>query len=101
VTTQQASSVAPDIPPIAQEALPGFDVMTWMGLLLPAGTPADVLAKLSDAVQSALADAAVQDKLRSLGFDLIGSTPQAFARYLHKDVSGWRSFIQEQGITLQ
>lgn len=100
VTTQQASTAAPDIPTIAQ-ALPGFDVMTWMGLLLPAGTPADVLAKLSDAVQSALADAAVQDKLKALGFDLIGSTPQEFARYLHKDVSGWRSFIQEQGITLQ
>jgi tripartite-type tricarboxylate transporter receptor subunit TctC len=101
VTTAQPSAAAPGVPTIAKEALPGFDVMTWMGLLVPAGTPADALAKLSEAVQAALADPAVQDKLKGLGFDVIGSKPEAFGAYLKKDVTSWRDFIQAQGITVQ
>lgn len=101
VTTDQHSTAAPQVPTIAQEALPGYDVMTWMGLLMPAGTPAEVVAKFSDAVQSALAEPAVQDKLKSLGFEVIGSKPQEFGAYLHKDVTRWRAFITAHGITIE
>jgi tripartite-type tricarboxylate transporter receptor subunit TctC len=100
VTTEKRSAAAPEVPTIA-EALPGFDVMTWMGLLVPAGTPAPVLARISQAVQGALAEPAVQEKLKTLGFDVIGSKPAEFDAYLKKDVASWRDFIKAQGLTVQ
>jgi tripartite-type tricarboxylate transporter receptor subunit TctC len=75
--------------------------MTWMGLPVPAGTPAPVLARISQAVQGALAEPAVQEKLKTLGFDVIGSKPAEFDAYLKKDVASWRDFIKAQGLTVQ
>jgi tripartite-type tricarboxylate transporter receptor subunit TctC len=100
VTTEKRSKVAPDIPTIAENGLKGFDVMTWMGLLVPKGTPKSVTAQLNDAVQKALARPEVQSRLQNLGFDTIGYGPEQFSDYLKHDIRTWSTLIKEQNITI-
>ncbi|CAM4044217.1 tripartite tricarboxylate transporter substrate binding protein [Bordetella muralis] len=101
VTTERPSMAAPDIPTIAAQGVPGFDVMTWMGLLVPAGTPQDAVQTLSGAVDAALADPAVRTSLEGLGFEVIGYGPQRFADYLAQDVNKWSAFIREEQIVVE
>jgi tripartite-type tricarboxylate transporter receptor subunit TctC len=101
VTTDKRSGSAPDVPTIAEAGVPGFDVMTWMGLLAPAGTPKDIVSSLHQAAAEALADPQVQTKLKTLGFDTIGSSPAEFSTYLKKDVTNWTAFIKSQNITIE
>jgi tripartite-type tricarboxylate transporter receptor subunit TctC len=71
----------PDIP-AAAETVPGFESKTWFGLLAPAGLPKEVLARIHRDVVRALADAQVEERLRSRGFEIVASTPEAFAAFL-------------------
>ncbi len=100
VTTAKRSSAAPELLTIAEDGVPGFDVMTWMGLLVPAGTPKSVVQSLSQSVAQALGDPQVQQKLKTLGFEPIGSTPEAFRDFLGKDVANWSEFIKSKNITV-
>lgn len=100
VTTAEPSSTAPDVPTIASQGVSDFDVMTWMGLLVPTGTPRETVEVLGRAVDAALADPVVRESLANLGFEVIGYGQQQFADYLAKDVSKWSAFIREQHIVV-
>lgn len=101
VTTDRRSKSAPELPTIAEQGVPRYDVMTWMGLLVPASTPKPVVDSLHRAATEALAEVPVQTKLRGLGFDIIGNTPAEFSAYLKKDVGDWAAFIKSQNITIE
>lgn len=101
VTTAEPSKAAPDVPTIASQGVKGFDVMTWMGLLVPTGTPVAAVETLSRAIDQALADPAFQETLGRQGFEPIGYGPGRFADYLKEDVSKWSAFIKEQNISIQ
>lgn len=98
VTTEKRSKAAPDLPSIAEQGVKGFDVMTWMGLLVPANTPKDVVRTLSSAVTDVLSDQAAQAKLKTLGFETINMNPMEFSSYLKKDVAQWGAFIKAKNI---
>ncbi len=98
VTTEARSKAVPSVPTIAEQGVPGYDVMTWMGLLVPAGTPKEVVAILNQSVNEALANPDVQKNLTTLGFESIGGTPEQFSAYLKKDVAKWSTFIKTQSI---
>ncbi|WP_234194273.1 Bug family tripartite tricarboxylate transporter substrate binding protein [Pseudacidovorax sp. NFM-22] len=100
VTTEKRSKAAPELPTIAEQGVKGFDVMTWMGLLVPAGTPKPVVETLHKAVSDSLQDPATQAKLKTLGFETINMNPNEFAAYLKKDVETWQAFIKSKNITL-
>jgi tripartite-type tricarboxylate transporter receptor subunit TctC len=89
VTGQARSAMAPEVPAIA-EALPGFDATSWVGLMAPARTPDPAVARLAADVRDALAQPAVTARIRELGADVGGGTPQDFARFLEEDVAKWR-----------
>lgn len=87
------------VPTIAQAGgLPGFEVYGWYGLLVPAGTPNDIVEKLSAASAQALKSKAVQEKLFSLGLDIIQTTPAEADAYIKAEMAKWGKLIKEANI---
>ncbi len=96
VTTTQRSSVMPDVPTVA-EALPGFEIDTWWGLVAPAGTPADVVAQLNAAFGKALQSADVKTKFASLMAEPAPSTPQAFGEFMTRERAKYERVVKLSG----
>jgi tripartite-type tricarboxylate transporter receptor subunit TctC len=105
--TMQALGVAsehrlpsmPDIPAIA-ETIPGFESDAWFGLVAPARTPADVIARLNAAVRQVLADPAVIARFKEVGVDLVSDTPQEFQRFIQAEVEKWGKIIKATNLKL-
>lgn len=97
VTTAQRSKLLPDVPTVAESGLPGYEAMPWLGFVAPAGTPAPVVNKLHGELMEVLKDAAVQDKFRSLGLDIIGNKPAEFAEFIKKDIVKWAKVVKDSG----
>ncbi len=98
VTSPQRTALAPDLPAVA-ETLPGFESVTWFGLYGPKGLPADLADKVSQAVNSALAEVDVKERFARLGAEPAGGTPQAFAAMVKTDTAKWKKIIAERKIT--
>jgi len=99
ISTASRSPLFPDVPTI-NETLPGFQVVVWFGILAPAGTPPEIVAKLNDAVTRAIATPSVQDVLKKLGVEPKSSTPEAFAATIRADVDKWAKVVNEANISL-
>jgi tripartite-type tricarboxylate transporter receptor subunit TctC len=95
----ERSPLFPDTPTI-NEALPGFQVVVWFGILAPAGTPSEIVARLNDAIARAVATPSVQESLKKLGVEPKSSTPEAFAATIRADVDKWAKVVKEANITL-
>lgn len=100
VTTAKRSALAPDMPTVA-EVLPGFESVTWFGLYGPKGMPADLTAKVNQAVNAALADSDVKERFARLGAEPTGGTPQAFAAMVKADNAKWKKIIAERKIAVE
>lgn len=98
VTMEKRSVLLPDVPTVAEAGLPGMEAAVRFGLSVPAGTPADVMAKLNSAANTVLADPAVRRRLEELGYVVMGSTPAAYARTLGEEIAKWRKVIQDAHI---
>lgn len=96
VTTAQRSSVLPEVPALA-ETLPGFEVDTWWGLIAPAGTPADTVARLNAAFVTALNSADVKAKFARLMAEPAPGTPQAFGAFLQKERTKYERVVKLSG----
>ncbi|CAN5659058.1 tripartite tricarboxylate transporter substrate binding protein [soil metagenome] len=90
-------SYLPDVPTVAESGLPGFNSEIWVGLVAPAGTPADIVTKVSQAVTKALADPGVKEKLASQGLEPAPSTPAELATIMKTDLDRWSAVIRETG----
>ncbi len=87
----------PDLP-TAAESVPGFEARTWFGLLAPAGTPKEIVARLHQGVARALADPGVKAALTDRGFDIAASTPEAFSAFLVRESDTAGRLVREAGI---
>jgi tripartite-type tricarboxylate transporter receptor subunit TctC len=90
----------PDTPTVA-ETLPGFAAQSWVGMLAPAGTPREVVARLHAELAKALADAEVRGKLSAQGFDVVGSTPEEFLAFARAESAKWAKVIREYQIRVE
>ena len=99
VTTAKRSALAPDMPTVS-EVLPGFESVTWFGLYGPKNMPADVTAKVNQAVNAALLDADVKERFARLGAEPTGGTPQAFSAMVKADSSKWKKIIADRKISV-
>jgi tripartite-type tricarboxylate transporter receptor subunit TctC len=97
VTTVKRSSAMPELPTIA-ESLPGYDASTWGGILAPAGTPKDVVARLNSSINAALKMEDVRSRLMGAGIEIQGGTPEAFAEVIRIEVDKWGRIVKEAGI---
>ncbi len=98
VTTASRSSAWPDLPTISEAALKGYDASTWGGILAPAGTPKDVVAKLNTAINAALQADDVKAKLIGAGIQIQGGTPDQFAAVIKDEVNKWGKVVKDAGI---
>jgi tripartite-type tricarboxylate transporter receptor subunit TctC len=98
VTSAKRTSMAPELPAVS-ELLPGFESNTWFGLYGPKALPPEVLAKIGTAVNQALVDADVKDKLARLGIEPVGGTSVQFTQMLATDAAKWKQIISDRKIT--
>ena len=100
VTSASRSAALPDVPTLAEAggpALKGYEASSWFGLLAPAGTPPDIVARLQQECARALASPAVRDKLEAQGAIPGGSTPAEFARMIDDEHAKWAQVVKASG----
>src|SRR6266702_2562465 len=90
----------PDAPAVA-ETLPGFAAQSWVGMLVPAGTPREIVARLNAEATKALADPEVRGKLDAQGFDVVGSTPGEFLAFARAESEKWAKVIRDYNIRVE
>ncbi len=100
VTSEKRSTLAPDLPTVA-DVLPGFESVTWFGLYGPKSLPADVVQKLNSALNAALADNDVKERFARLGAEAIGSTPAAFGSLAQNERAKWKRIIEQRKIAVE
>lgn len=98
VTTAKRATAAPQLPPITEAGVPGFDVSSWYALFAPAQTPANIVRQLHADVAVAVADPVIRLRLEGLGVTVVGSTPADLATFLKSEMEKWAPVIREAGI---
>ena len=100
VSAPERSRRLPDVPTVAEAAIPGYEAYEWNGVFLPAGTPAPIAAQLQQAVADVLKEEEVRQRLTDLGAQPIGSTPAEFATFLKKEDAKWGEVVRKGHIQL-
>ena len=100
VTTARRSAVAPEIPTLAEGALPGFEASTWQAVMAPAGTPREAIARLNAEIVRAVALADIKEKFLSFGTDAASSTPEELGRFLAAEVAKIGRIARDTGARL-
>ena len=94
------SALLPDLPTINESGLPGFAVANWAGLLGPAGLDPKIVKKLHDEVIAIIATAEMKERIKTLGYDLIESSPEEFAKELKSDIERWGPVAKRAGVSV-
>jgi len=97
VTSARRVDDLPNVPTINESGYKGFDAVTWFGLMAPAGTPKDVIAKINAEFNKALQSAELRKKLGDEGADPAGGTPEQFAALIRDEVPRWGKVVRESG----
>ena len=97
VASSRRSPVLPDLPTLSEAGLAGFAADSWFGIMVPAGTPRDVIAKLNADVVRALDSAEVKDIITKQGGEVMGSTPEQMAAQIRGDREKWGRVVRESG----
>lgn len=100
VSAPERSRRLPDVPTVAEAAIPGYEAYEWNGVFLPAGTPAPIAAQLQQALADVLKEDDVRQRLTDLGAQPIGSTPAEFAAFLKKEDAKWGGVVKKGNIQL-
>ena len=98
VTTEKRSSVAPELPTLAESGYPGFDVSSWQGIVVPAGTPQPIIDKLHAVLVKILAEPGVKAQFAKQGAEASPSTPAAFGTYIASEIARWKKVAQDAGV---
>ncbi len=98
VTSAQRSPSAPDIPTVAESAVPGFAAETWFGIVAPAATPHDIRTRLNAAVRQALLDHDTKKRLADLGMTNGSSSPEELDAYIKSEIAKWSRVIKDANI---
>jgi tripartite-type tricarboxylate transporter receptor subunit TctC len=97
VTTKSRSPALPDVPTVAESGLAGYDVSSWAGVVVPAGTPKAVIAALHKDITGVLKEPALNAKLSAEGAPPIGSTPDEFSRFMQGELVKWAAAVKQSG----
>jgi tripartite-type tricarboxylate transporter receptor subunit TctC len=102
VTTRTRVAAAPDIPTIAESGLPGFELVSWQGVVAPAGTSRPIVDRLAGEIGKLLADPASHERFAAMALEpLPGSTPDSFAKYIKSEVDRWAEIVKSSGAQLE
>jgi tripartite-type tricarboxylate transporter receptor subunit TctC len=98
VTQPTRASIAPDVPTMVEAGVEGYSAGIWMGLLAPAGTPPEIVDKLSRAANDALKSKEVLSLMQKQGVDPLGGTPAEFARFIDAELKKWAGVVEASGV---
>jgi len=101
VTGKTRSESLPGVPTMIEAGVPGYSALTWNGLLAPAGTPPEVVARLNDAIVKAMRSPSMKELLAKIGQDPAWSSPEEFAAFLREETAKWSQVIKASGIKPQ
>jgi tripartite-type tricarboxylate transporter receptor subunit TctC len=99
ISTAKRSPAMPDVAPIAESGVPGFDTASWVGLVGPRGLPPAIVAQLNKAIAEVLQGGDLRERLAAQGFMPEPSTPQRFAAYIRSELERFRKVVKAAGIT--
>lgn len=97
ISSLKRSAKLPNVPTVAEQGFPGFESLTWNGLMAPAKTPRDIIDRLAAETAKAVHDPEVLQRLASYGVDPIGDTPAQFAAEIKKDIPFWAEAVRVSG----
>jgi tripartite-type tricarboxylate transporter receptor subunit TctC len=101
VTAKERIPAASDVPTMAEQGVPDFVSGTWAGLIAPAGTPKEIVDRVSAEAKKALADPALKEKLVEQGIVAVGGTPEEFRAFVSEEIARWRKVITDAGIKME
>lgn len=100
VTSRERSVFVPGVPTCRESGLPEIEATAWIGVVVPARTPAPIIARLNTEVVTILRDPGVVEKLRAVYMEPAGGTPQAFAAFMQEELRRWTPVIRRAGVTI-
>jgi tripartite-type tricarboxylate transporter receptor subunit TctC len=98
VTGGRRSPAVPELPTMIEAGVAGYESATWYGIVAPAGTPADIVNRLSSEIVAILKGPEMNDRLSKEGADPVGNTPAEFAKHIQAEIEKWRKVIRAAGI---
>ena len=101
VTSLKRTSALPNVPTVAELGFPGFEAVAWHSLVLPAGTPKEIVDTLYRALMDTLNDPPTRKQLTELGIDLIGNTPEEFRAYIKAEIPKWGAIVRAAGVKIE
>lgn len=97
VTGSKRVAVLPEVPTIAEAGVPGYEAMTWNGIVAPAGMPRAMIDRLNAELNRALAEPGLQQKLAAIGAEPAGGTPEEFAKFIRSEYAKWGDVVRRSG----
>jgi tripartite-type tricarboxylate transporter receptor subunit TctC len=101
ITSRSRFSSFPDIPTFAEQGLSGYESVGWFGFVAPAGTPPDIVAKLNDALVTALKEPAIEAQIRKIGAEPMPLSPADFAGFIRSEIAKWAKVVEASGAKAQ
>jgi len=101
VTSAMRSTSLPDVPTVAESGYKGFDVSTWYGFFVPAGTPKDVVARLNGEVNKLLDTPEMKNAIHAQGAEPQAMTPEKFSSLLQTDYQGMKEIVRQAGVKIE
>ena len=101
VTSAKRSSSLPEVPTVAESGYAGFDMSTWYGLMMPAGTPAPIVAQMNGAVNKLLATPELQKAIQDQGAEPLAMSTEAFSQQLQRDFQGMEKIVRDAGVKIE
>ena len=98
VASEKRNPLLPEVPTLAEQGVKGAEVQSWQAVAAPKGIPADVKAKLHEAMVAALNDPSIKEKLVAQGFEIVGNTPEQFTKFQAAEYARWKQLIHDRHI---
>jgi tripartite-type tricarboxylate transporter receptor subunit TctC len=100
MTSAKRSSAFPDVPTFDESGMPGFEVSQWWAILVPRGTPNDVVTKLHTEISAIVKNAEMKGRMAELGVDPVGGTPEQLGELVRSEIAKYRKIVADAKITL-
>jgi tripartite-type tricarboxylate transporter receptor subunit TctC len=101
VTGAQRTRVAPEVPTVAESGVPGYAFDVWYGMMVPAGTPRPIIARLHDEIARLLKSPLVSERFASIGLEPVSNTPEEFAALLQREVPRWKRIVRDANVHVE
>ena len=101
ITSKDRSATAPDVPPLAESGVPGFDVSTWFAFFVPTGTPRPVIDRVNADVVRIMQTKDMSERLQGMGMNVVASSPEQLASHVSSEITRWGRVVKEANIKVE